>query len=340
MNIKKIEEIDSSQMYKIYDKWPEIARESLERIKITKNFESVEHLVVCGMGGSGAIGDIISSVLSKEKIHVSVINGYTLPMNVSKDTLLVAISISGETEETLSALKQGYEKGCNIVAFASGGRLEKFCNGKKIDFYKLDMIHSPRASFMSFLFPIVKVLQDILKIKGEEVDDTLKILDETRENIGSSNLTDSNKALELAKWLEPTPVIYYPYGLKAVAIRFKNSLQENAKMHVINEDLIEACHNGIVSWETRSNNKPIFIRGTDDHPQTKKRWEILKDYFNEQEIPCTEIMSEGKTIFSKLINLVYILDYTSIYKAILLEIDPTPVRSIDFIKKHYDFCDI
>ena len=111
-------------------------------------------------------------------------------------------------------------------------------------------------------------------------------------------------------------------------------------MHGSKEDLMEACHNGSVSWQTRANNKTILIRGTDDHAQKKKRWEMLKDQVNEQEIPCTEIMSEGKTIFSKLINLVYILDYTSIYKAILLEIDPTPVRSIDFIKKHYDFCDI
>ena len=327
-------------MYSIYDQWSKLALESYEKIDVKEKPQNVTHLAICGMGGSGAIGDIISSVLSKENIHVSIIKGYTLPTNVDKKTLLITISISGETEETLYALKQGHEIGCKIIAFSSGGRMEKFCNEKNIDFYKLDMINSPRASFVNFLFPILNVLEDILKISKQEIESTLRILETTGRNIGSKNLTNSNKALDLAKWLEATPVIYYPYGLRAAAIRFKNSLQENAKMHVINEDLIETCHNGIVSWETRTNNKPIFIRGENDHPQTKRRWNILKEYFESNSIPYKEIISEGDSILSKLINLIYILDYSSIYKAVLLEIDPTPVKSIDFIKQHYDFHDL
>ena len=140
-------------MYSIYDQWSKLALESYEKIDVKEKPQNVTHLAICGMGGSGAIGDIISSVLSKENIYVSIIKGYTLPTNVDKKTLLIAISISGETEETLYALKQGHEIGCKIIAFSSGGRMEKFCNEKNIDFYKLDMINSPRASFVNFLFP-------------------------------------------------------------------------------------------------------------------------------------------------------------------------------------------
>lgn len=78
------------------------------------------------------------------------------------------------------------------------------------------------------------------------------------------------------------PVIYYPWGLQAAAIRFKNSLQENAKMHAIAEDVIEACHNGVVAWEKQSNFKPILLRGQDDYIKTKERWEILKDFFEKK----------------------------------------------------------
>ena len=159
------------------------------------------------------------------------------------------------------------------------------------------MINSPRVSFVNFLFPVLKILENIVKIKENDMKNTLVSLEETRKNIWSENLSSSNKALELARWLEPTPVIYYPYGLKAAAIRFKNSLQENSKMHVINEDLIEACHNGIVAWEQSSTSKPIFIRGKDDHPQTKRRWNILKEYFNDKNISHKEVVSEEDSIF-------------------------------------------
>ena len=115
-------------------------------------------------------------------------------------------------------------------------------------------------------------------------------------------------------------------------LRFKNILQENVKIHVIAEDVVEACHNGIVSWERKSNVNPIIIQGKDDYIKTKERWNIIKEYFSENEIDFREINSIEGSILSKLINLIYILDYCSIYKAVLLETDPTPVKSISYIK--------
>ena len=75
------------------------------------------------------------------------------------------------------------------------------------------------------------------------------LLEKTRSIINSNNLTSENVSLEIAEWVKQTPVIYYPRGLNSVATRFKNSLQENAKIHVINEELLESCHNGIVPWK-------------------------------------------------------------------------------------------
>ena len=127
-------------------------------------------------------------------------------------------------------------------------------------------------------------------------------------------------------------MIYYPLGLQAAAIRFKNSLQENAKLHAITENVIEACHNGIVAWERPSNIKPILIEGYDDYVKTKERWTILKEYFDSKNIDYKEVTSIRGSILSKLINLIYLLDFSSIYYAILLKIDPTPIDSINFVK--------
>ena len=131
-------------------------------------------------------------------------------------------------------------------------------------------------------------------------------------------------------------MIYYPFGLEASAIRFKNSLQENAKMHAITEDVIEACHNGIVSWSKKSNIKPILIQGKDDHVKTRERWNILKEYFVFKNIDYRVVESVNGSILTKIINLSYVLDYSSIYASVLAKTDPTPVKSIEFIKARVD----
>lgn len=96
--------------------------------------------------------------------------------------------------------------------------------------------------------------------------------------------------------------------------------------------MIEACHNGIVSWEEKSDVQPILIEGQDDYIKTKERWKIIKEYFKENKIDYKEIVSFKGSILTKLINLIYQLDFASIYKATLNGINPSPVRSIDFIK--------
>jgi len=129
-------------------------------------------------------------------------------------------------------------------------------------------------------------------------------------------------------------MIYYPFGLQAAAIRYKNSLQENAKMHAIAEDVVEACHNGIVSWEQSSNVIPVLIQGEDDYIKTKEIWKILKEYFKAKNIQYKQIFSGKGSILTKLVRLIYLLDYSTIYKAVLSEIDPTPINSIDYVKNN------
>jgi len=178
----------------------------------------------------------------------------------------------------------------------------------------------------------LNVLENVIPVKKQDVKESISLLMETKKKISSTNLTNSNPALSLAKWISGFPIIYYPWGLHSAAIRFKNSLQENAKTHVITEDVIETSHNGIVAWERSSKVQPILLRGIDDNIKTKERWEIFKEYFKKNGIESKEIFSVKGNIISKIVNLIYLLDYTSIYLAIKMKTDPTPVNSIDFIK--------
>ena len=243
LDLSTIEKYDSQKMYKVYDKWPEIARKSFESEQNIVNFGSVNHIVFAGMGGSGTIGDVFSSILSKSNIHVNVVKGYNLPKTVNSDTVVVVISVSGDTIETISVLKSAYKLGSKIVVFSSGGKIQEYCTKNKIQFRLVPQYHSPRASFTSYLYTILKVLHTTLGIKQEDILESISELEKTSEKINSLNLTNSNPSLDLAKWIKGTPLIYYPFGLQSNAIRFKNSLQENSKMHVFAEDVIEACHN-------------------------------------------------------------------------------------------------
>jgi glucose/mannose-6-phosphate isomerase len=285
------------------------------------------------MGGSGSIGDILTAILSTTNIHVTNVKGYLLPKTVNDKTLVICTSISGNTQETFRVLESAKKKSCRVLAFSSGGKIKEYSNNNNIPHYEIPQIHSPRASLPSFLYCIVNILQDFLPITQDGIIQSIVNLKKTREIISSKNLNSDNTSLALAKWIDDFPVIYYPNGLQSVAIRFKNSLQENSKLHVIAEDAIEACHNGIVAWERKSNGQPILLQGIDDYTKTKERWEILKEYFISEKIDFKEVHSVEGNILTKIINLIYILDYCSIFHAVLSKIDPSPVKSIDFVKK-------
>ncbi len=333
LDLSILEKFDTHKMYAVYDRWPEIARESFESDQDSVNFDGIEHIVFAGMGGSGSIGDIFSAILSKSKIHVDVVKGYVLPSTVSDKTLVIVTSISGDTSESLTILESAIDLPCKIIAFSSGGKMERFCHENSIQYFKISQIHSPRTSLTQFLYTMLKILSDIIPLKNDGIMESITKLNEIKKTISSENLTESNSALQLALWIRDFPFIYYPWGLKAAAIRFKNSLQENSKIHVITEDVIESCHNGIVAWETSSKIQPILIRGQEDNEKTKERWDIIHQYFSENKIDCKEIISVEGNILTKIICLIYLLDYTSIFLAVKKEIDPSPVKSIDFIKK-------
>ena len=328
-----LEKYDLGRMYDAYDKWPQIAKDAYNSEIETVDFKDIDHVVFTGMGGSGTIGDLFSSILSKTNLHTTVVKGYVLPKTVDENTLVVATSVSGDTAETLSALESASKKNCKVIGFSSGGMIESFCTKNNIQYRKIPKIHSPRASFPNFAYSILKTLNSITPIDKQEIMESINLLENISQEISSANLSETNPSLDLAEWLNGIPVIYYPWGLQAAAIRFKNSLQENAKTHAIVEDVIESGHNGIVSWERSSKMVSVMIEGTDDHIKTKERWKILRQYFKENDIRYKEIFTVDGGILSKILCLIYQLDYATIYHAVRLGIDPSPIKSIDFIKK-------
>ena len=210
--------------------------------------------------------------------------------------------------------------------------MQELSQKNNISHYTVSELHSPRASFLTYLYSIINALEDLLPLKRADTTESFRKLDEVKNEINSSNLNDKNNALKLAKWISGIPLMYYPSGLQAAAVRYKNSMQENAKMHTIIENIVEASHNGVVAWEKPTEVQPILLQGVDDYIRTKERWKILKEFFNEKDIKFQEVFSKDGSILSKLVCMIYQLDFTSIYHAVLSGTDPSPVNSIDYIK--------
>ena len=332
LDYSQLEKYDPSGMHKIYDQWPQIAKDAHNSDLESVDFKNINHIVFAGMGGSGAIGELFASILSKTNIHVSVVKGYLLPNTVDKNTLVVTTSVSGNTVETLTILDSAHKLDCNIIAFSSGGKMEKYCIKNQINYKKIESIHSPRASFTKFTFSILKILSSIIPMNEEEITESIESLENLSQKISSNNLSETNPSFDLANFISGIPLIYYPYGLQSSATRFKSSIQENAKSHIIIEDIVEASHNGIVAWEKSSIVQPILLRGYDDYVKTKDRFEIFKEFFDKNSIKYKEITSVDGNILTKIMTLIYLLDYASIYRAILSGIDPSPVSSINFLK--------
>ena len=323
--------LDPSGMHRAYDDWPRLAREAYEQRPEPAMDYRFDHVVFAGMGGSGALGEIFHSLLSRSPVHVDIVKGYRLPYTTGPGSLVVATSVSGQTAETISALRSAQKTGCRAVGFSSGGLLQEMCRRDGIPHYRIGEVHSPRASLVSYLYSMIGALAPVLQLGPSDAEESLGHLSSLAARVSSSN-RDGNPSLELASWLSGTPVILYPWGLRAAAVRFKNSLQENAKMHAMTEDIIESCHNGIVGWESASDARPVMIRGHGDGPTTRERWKVMSEYFASRSVEFREVSSPAGSLLTKLVGLIYVLDYASVYLALLRGADPAPVESIDYVK--------
>ena len=152
MKISDIQRYDSKKMYEVYEKWPEISQENYNKDLPKIQFKNIDHIVFAGVGGSGTIGDVISSILSKNNIHVNVVKGYLLPKTVDSNTLIVTTSVSGNSKESLTILQNVKKSKSKFLAFSSGGKMKKYSTKNNIPYYEIPEIHSPRASFSCYLY--------------------------------------------------------------------------------------------------------------------------------------------------------------------------------------------
>ena len=315
----------TQEMIDVYKNWPEYAKESYSNAKpISVKFDKV---IFCGMGGSGLIFDILSSLIPDKQVIIN--KGYVLPKNIS-NSLMIFNSASGDTIETLTALKTALKSKNKIIAFSSGGKMENFCKKNKITHIRYDMQSSPRASLPVSLYTILGTLYDSFGIKKSMITKSIKSLHDARKKIFEN--VDSNPVIDLAEFIKDGPVCYHSPELSPVALRFSQDFQENCKKFATQGDVVESCHNFINSWETLTNFSPILLRGSNDDKNIIKRFEVWIEYFKTRGISYKELSSVKGDLLTQFMTLMYEMGLSTIYHAVQNDIDPTLLEAIDFVK--------
>ena len=302
---------------------------------------SVKNIIYLGMGGSAIAGDIISEVLYDDlSVPFQIVRGYEIPGYCSESTLILASSYSGNTEETLAAVKKAEKTGAQIIAITSGGEMLKLAGKNKWPVLMIPEGFPPRQAFGYLFFLAYQlVLLTLGKVMSAEEFGDIVHFSESMVQI-SDELHVEGRAFtkDLAIRLKnKIPIIYSssPY-LATVATRWKNQFQENAKSMAFSNVIPEMNHNEIVGWEMASLKVDdflvLFLEYEQSNSRIEKRIQLTKSIIQDRETNVAEVYAEGKTQLAKVISLIIKGDWISYYLALLYERNPAKIVNIDYLK--------
>lgn len=301
-----------------------------ETIDLPKK-KDFDHIFFIGMGGSAISGDMFKAYLEDIGciLPVSVIRDYDVPKTLTKDSLVFAISYSGNTEETLSAYKRANRISSTVISLASGGKLEEVANATRQTFIPVPKGYQPRTAALSYLFfPILRVLERYKIIPPQS-----STVDYLRTNLAKPDF--KKLAISISeKLVDKTPLLYSSSKYFPVAYRCKTQCNENAKVHAFANTYSEMNHNELCALEqSQSPYHALVFEYDDDHRRIKKRMEKVKSMMQKAGGSTTEIKLSGPDMLTKLFTGILIGDLTSFYLALRYERDPSSVDKIEQLKK-------
>jgi len=316
--------LDKENMLEVIKKFPSQCRDALELTKGLSIPGDVKNVVILGMGGSAIGGDLLKSYMHDSAIPVYVNRDYKVPNFVNEQSLVFAVSYSGNTEETLGAYRDAYEKRAKIVGITSGGKLAEECD--KI--IKIPSGLQPRAAIGYLFFPMLGILHNtkLTRVKNEDLNELLTILKD------ADKFNDEGEALS-KKLRDKIPIIYSSEKLKAISFRWKTQINENAKMPAFSNVFSEMNHNEIAAYQGMDRKfTAVLIRDKFDNENVKKRMEICKNIMEER-VDVEEVHTKGESLLARMFSTIYLGDFVSYYMAIWNRVDPSPVDIIENLKK-------
>jgi len=336
LSSRAIEAADPRRVYELYDGWPSDAEDAL-RTRVDVPARGYRRVVYLAVGGSATAGDIISDwFLSSGGVEVSVYRG-NVPRMVLEDALVIVCSTSGDTEETLQMARAVIGEHPHMVAISAGGRLRELAEREGIAHVKIKLSRAPRFTLPYSLFASIAALRSASLLEGMEweLGETVATMKALAREVDRRAPAQRNVSKRVAAFLAGgLPCIYATSVTKSVARRFRNSLNENAKMHASFSTAPDFLHNEVEAWEVpEPAMRPVVLRRVNDPaPETRALGSFVQ-LLRSRRVPVSTVAGTGKGNLAQLMSLCYSLDVASYYAAILRGVEPFEINLIEELKQ-------
>ncbi len=333
-----IKDIDKSNMRQMILRFPGQFRIGVKAAKSISLKPEVlpfppENIIICGMGGSAIPGDILVTL---RPLDIFTHKSYGLPPQAGNESLIICISYSGDTEETLSAFSEAVDRKLAVVTISTGGKLEKLSKKYNIPFVKIPPPIIPPRLALGYMF---SALCQILVNQGVLGEEIVKEILAVGVSLNPEKIENQGKKLT-KKIFQKIPIIYTPKQFQEIGLIWKNSLNETAKILAITNYFPELNHNETVGFwkinEMQIENEKIsvlILRDPKEHPRILKQMAITKEIIEKEGVQVEFIEISGKSMLEKIFSTVVLGFWTSYWLALEYKIDPTPIKAIEELKR-------
>jgi len=336
-DLQKIHERDRDDtLGMVAESWRQLEVE----LSFTFTYESntIRNVVFSGMGGSAAAA-LLAPIWPTVRVPFEVVRGYELPAYVGPESLCIAGSYSGTTEETIEALTSAEERGAHVVVIAAGGALIEHAKKKNYPYIVIPAIRQPRFATFYNLKALVTVLSaaGLCSIDAGELHAASEFLRTTSSCWLPTIATKSNYAKQIAQeCMGKSIVIYAGPKLGPAAYKWKIDFNENAKQVSWWNVLPEFSHNEFSGWSKQPIDKPyevIELRSKLEHPRIQRRFEETERLLSGLRPAPLVVQVEGGTLLEQLVWSITLGDFVSIYLGMLNGLDPAPLPLVDKLKQ-------
>jgi glucose/mannose-6-phosphate isomerase len=321
-------------MEKLIAAFPQNIFDSLnmaKKLEFKKPISDIHNIVFVGMGGSGIGAKIVAQWIQDEvEVPVLIFQDYTLPKFINENTLLIACSYSGNTEETLFSFEQAKNQGAHIIGITSGGSLEKMCKENDYDCIVIPGGNPPRSSIA---FSVVHISNILVKL-GLVSDSILFKLEKSASLILENIESIKNEAKNLSSFLkDKTGIFYSTSEYEPLLIRARQQFNENSKVLCLQHTIPEMNHNELVGWAGGTNDFAVVFFDTKDLSiQNKKRFEVSIEVVKKHTSSVSIIESLGQNSIERTLYLMHLIDWASFYLSELNGVDIMDIKVIDYLK--------
>ena len=335
--------IDTSGMAAIIRDLPqqcEAAYAEASDLVLPPSYRDLNKIVIAGMGGSAIAGDYLRALLADQaSLPVYSHRHYGLPPYLDEQTLFIASSYSGNTEETLSAFAAARATKAKMVVLTTGGKLLEDANAAGVPAFVIRYDAPPRAALGYSLMPLIAIAEKAraLPPAGADIAQALAAMAEQSAALTEDVATGANRAKQVATQLSGRLCVVYGSGfLVPVARRWRSQLNENAKVWAFHDELPEANHNAIVGYGLPRDARihVLFLQPAGAAPELRARYEFTAQVLSEAGISSETLTAGPGSTLTQMLTLTLLGDYVSYYLALLNGVDPTPVQAIDRLKAH------